>query len=146
MNKHNLTVALQEAENETAATQRVLALGCSLMVLLAGFGWLASGWPFALSVVIGGALVNGSFWLLKMDAQRLIARVSESDGARADMEKTRFFLRSFARLVVLGLLLFVLASQVTIHVIGLTLGFATIMVSVVIIGMRTGKCWMPSKA
>lgn len=146
MNKHNHSTAVQVAENEGIVSQRVLALSCSLLVLLAGGGWAASGLPFALSVVIGGALVNGSFWLLKNDARRLIARVSEADGARVDMEKTRFFLRSFARLVVLGLLLFVMASQVTIHVIGLTLGFATIMVSVVIIGMSTGKCWMPNKA
>jgi hypothetical protein len=73
-------------------------------------------------------------------------RLSEADGSRDNIEKTRFFLRSFARLLVLGLLLFVLASQVTINVIGLTLGFATVMVSVVIIGLSAGRCSVPSKA
>jgi len=104
------------------------------------------GESFACSILIGGLLVNGSFWLLKKDAQRLMQRLSEADGSRDNIEKTRFFLRSFARLLVLGLLLFVLASQVTINVIGLTLGFATVMVSVVIIGLSAGRCSVSSKA
>ena len=61
-------------------------------------------------------------------------------------EKTRFVLRALARLVVLGLLVFVAATKVPVNVIGLTLGFATVMVSVVIIGLGAGKCWVPSKA
>ena len=137
---------MRVADNEAIVVGRVTLFSGVLLVLLAAGGWWTFGWSFAQSVLIGGVLVNGSFWLLKKDAHRLIARVSEADGPAVNMEKTRFFLRSFARLVVLGLLLFVLASQVTIHVSGLTLGFATIMVSVVIIGVSTGKCWAPSKA
>jgi hypothetical protein len=50
-----------------------------------------------------------------------------------------------ARFIILGLVLFVLASQVAIDVIGLTVGFATVMVSVVIIGLGVGRRWLPSK-
>lgn len=137
------------AEDDTLVIRRVMICSGTLLVLLVvGCWWFCDG-SFVQSIVIGGLLVNGSFWLLKKDAQRLIQRVSEADGpsgAGVNMEKTRFFLRSLARLVVLGLLLFVLASQVVINAIGLTLGFATVMVSVVIIGVGTGKCWLPSKA
>lgn len=149
MNERDQEAGVRVADNEAIVVGRVTLFSGVLLVLLAAGSWWTFGWSFAQSVLIGGVLVNGSFWLLKKDAHRLIARVSEADGpagAAVNMEKTRFFLRSFARLVVLGLLLFVLASQVTIHVIGLTLGFATIMVSVVIIGVSTGKCWVPSKA
>jgi ATP synthase subunit 6 len=100
--------------------------------------WCFYDWLFARSILIGGLLVNGSFWLLKKDAQRLMQRVGEADGdvgPKENFEKTRFFSDRLPGLVVLGLLLFVLASQVTINVIGLTLGFATVMVSVVIIGL-----------
>jgi hypothetical protein len=119
-----------------------------LLAVLAAGGWYFQGWGFARSLLIGGILVNTSFWLLQKDARRLLQRISATEsggGTGSNVEKTRFFLRSFARLVVLGLLLFVLAAQVPIDVIGLTLGFATVMASVVIIGLGAGRRWVPSK-
>jgi hypothetical protein len=113
---------------------------------MAAGSWLLVDWNFAQSLLCGGVLVNGSFWLMKKDAQRLMQRVSAADaGLAINTEKTRFFLRSVARLVVLGLLLFVVAARYPINVVGLTLGCTTIMVSVVIIGLSAGKCWLPNK-
>lgn len=118
-----------------------------LGVLVVGCG-LGGSWVFARSILIGGLLVNGSFWLLRRDAQRLLQRVSrsgEESRVIVGAEKTRFLVKSLARLVVLGLLLFVFASRVSIDVIGLTLGFGTVMVSVVIIGLGIGSRRMPGK-
>ena len=137
------------AESETLVARRVMVFSALLLIVLVAGGWYMHSLTFACSVLIGGVLVNGSFWLLKNDIQRIMQRVVDADGlenAAFSFEKTRFFLRFYARLVVLGLLLFVLASRVTINVIGLTLGLATVMFSVVIIGLSTGKCWRPSKA
>lgn len=148
MNKQGVTAAAQSSESDVSMVRQVILFSLLLLGVLVVGSWYFYDWLFARSILIGGLLVNGSFWLLKKDAQRLIQRLSEADGdagPSGNFEKTRFFLRSFARLVVLGLLLFVLASQVTINVIGLTLGFATVMVSVVIIGLGAGRCWMPSK-
>lgn len=128
---------------------RVLGLGLILLALLAIGGWLLAGSSCGLSVLIGGGLANGSFWLLVRDARRLLDRVGAGEEVAVpavSTEKARFFLRVIARWTVLGLLLFALAAQVEIHVIGLTLGLATVMVSVVIIGIGTKSCWMPSKA
>lgn len=119
-----------------------------LLGLLVVGGWLGGSWVMARSILIGGLLVNGSFWLLRRDAQRLLQRVSRSgeDGSViVGAEKTRFFVKSLARLVILGLLLFVFASRVPIDVIGLTLGFGTVMVSVVIIGLGVGSRRVPGK-
>lgn len=131
--------------SEAKVVRRVML--CSLLLLgtLVAVSCIASGWPFARSVLIGGLLVNGSFWLLKRDAQRLMTRVGEDEGARTNVEKTRFVLRAFARFVVLGLLLFALASRVSINAVGLTLGLATVMVSVVIIGLSATAYSMPRK-
>lgn len=148
MNNRDHTINSSHTETSLLVVRQViLCSGILLMFLVAGSWWFF-GWIFAQSILIGGMLVNGSFWLLKKDAQRLMERVSAADGSSGggvNMEKTRFFLRAFARLIVVGLLLFVLASKVPIDVIGLTLGFATIMISVVIIGLSIGKCWLPSK-
>ena len=134
---------------ELPVARRVLLCSAALVVVLAAGGWYLYSLTFACSVLLGGALVNASFWLLKNDISRLIQQVVATEGLENTaftFEKTRFFLRFYARLVVLGLLLFVLASRVTIDVIGLTLGLASVMVSVVIIGLHTGRCWRPSKA
>lgn len=148
MNEQGEAAGIRANVNDTSMVRQVLVCSMLLLGTLVAVCWYLQNWSFARSILIGGLLVNGSFWLLKKDAQRLMQRLSGADervAAGIDFEKTRFILRSFARLVVLGLLLFVLASQVTINVIGLTLGFATVMFSVVIIGLHTGKCWMPSK-
>jgi hypothetical protein len=138
----------QKAKGDDAlVVRRVMVCSGILLLLLTVGSWWFFGRSLAQSILVGGLLVNGSFCLLKKDAQRLMQRVGEEDApsAMVNMEKTRFFLRSLARFVVLGLLLFVLASQVAINVVGLTLGFGTVMVSVVIIGLGTGKCCLPSK-
>lgn len=133
--------------SDVALLRRVMLSGWLLLAVLALGGWWLVDASFAQSVVVGGVLVNTSFWLLARDAQRLLQRVSQAQaGMMVQTEKTRFFLRALARLVVLGLLVFVAATKVPINVIGLTLGFATVMVSVVIIGIGAGKSWVPSKA
>jgi len=146
----NLDKALGDrAVSEPLVVRRVLICSGLLMLVLAAGGWYLHSLAFACSVLSGGVLASGSFWLLKNDIQRVMQRVVEAEGLENTVftfEKTRFFLRFYARLVVLGLLLFVLASRVTINVIGLTLGLTTVMFSVVIIGLSTGKCWRPSKA
>jgi len=148
MNEQGGAAGIRANANDASMARQVLLCSVLLLGILVAVCWYLQDWSFARSILIGGLLVNGSFWLLKKDAQRLMQRISEADeqvAAGINFEKTRFILRSFARLVVLGLLLFVLATQVPINVIGLTLGFATVMFSVVIIGLHTGKCWMPSK-
>ena len=147
MNEHVPTTGSLPSGNESHVLRLVMVLSWLLLAAMAAVSWWTFDWQFAQSMLLGGILVNGSFWLLKNDAQRLMQKVSRAEAGMAmQTEKTRFFLRSFARLVVLGLLLFVVAVRVPINVIGLTLGFTTVMVSVVIIGLSTSKCWSPSKA
>ena len=148
MNKQDKAAGGNGADSEGYLVRRVILFSGLLLIVLAAGGWYLSSWFFARSVLIGGLLVNVSFWLLKTDIQQLMQRVGNVEARQESeftFEKTRFFLKFYARLVVLGLLLFVTASQMTIDVIGLTLGLATVMFSVVIIGLSTGNCWMPSK-
>ncbi|MGE4559198.1 MAG: ATP synthase subunit I [Desulfobulbus sp.] len=141
------TICCTGTVHDNIVLRRVMGLSWLLLaVMIVGSWWMVDR-QFAQSILLGGVLVNSSFWLLKQDAQRLMRKVGQAEtGMVVHTEKTRFFLRSFARLVVLGLLLFVVAARVSINVIGLTLGFTTVMVSVVIIGLSVSKRWLPSKA
>ncbi|MCL2458674.1 MAG: ATP synthase subunit I [Desulfobulbus sp.] len=135
------------ADQKNALIVRQVTVGS--MVLLAALvtgGYLLQGWIFARSLLIGGLLVNGSFWLMQKDTRRLLRRIGETGGDSViNIEKTRFLLRSFGRLVVVGLLLFALASRMPIDAIGLVVGFATVMVSVVVIGLSARGRWSPDK-
>ena len=128
--------------------RRIKIFSLVLLLLMAGCTWFFYSWVFVRSVLIGGLLVNVSFWLLQRDIHRLLHKVSESEDQRTSvirLQKTQFMMKFFARLVVLFLLFAVLASRMTIDMIGLTLGLTTVLCSVVIIGLSTGLCRMPSK-
>ena len=136
-----------DADQDDALLVRMMTVGSmALLAALATGGYLLQGWVFAQSLLIGGLLVNGSFWLMQRDTRRLLRRIGETGGDTViNAEKTRFLLRTFGRLVVLGLLLVALASRMPIDAIGLVTGLATVMVSVVIIGLSAGRCWSPDK-
>jgi hypothetical protein len=147
---------MNEGKTETAATvdpwecvvRRIKVFSLVLLLLLAGCSWFFFSWFFARSVLVGGLLVNISFWLLQRDIQRLLHKVSASENRYSSVirtQKTQFMVKFFARLVILFLLFAVLASRMTIDAIGLTLGLTTVLISVVIIGLSTGLCRMPSK-
>jgi len=126
--------------------RKVMAGSLALLAVLATGGYVLQGWVFAQSLLIGGLLVNGSFWLMQRDTRRLLGRIGETDGAAViNAEKTRFLLRTFGRLVVLGLLIVALAARMPIDAIGLVVGLATVMVSVVIVGLGAGRRWSPDK-
>ena len=118
--------------------RRVMICQWVLLLVMVGAGWFLVDRKFAQSVLVGGVLGNGSFWLMQLDAKRLIARIAQSENLKS-AEKLRFILRSFARLTVFGLLMFVAATKIPINVIGLVLGLSGVVISVVVIGLGAGR-------
>ena len=136
------------ANFEDSPVRCVLVFSLGLTLVLVTVGWYWYGMMFARSVLLGSVLVNGSFLLLTTDARRLTRRI----GAAGDLQNTviraetvRFYMHFFARLCVLGLVLFGLASRVQIHVVGLTVGLATVMCGVIIFGLSRGRFWSSNK-
>ena len=99
-------------------------------------------WNIARSILAGGILGSGSFYLLTRDIEQMIGRVSNAGDqfkAIKTAEKIRFLLKFYARLVVLGLLLFVLITKVNINMIALAVGLSTIMLSIIIVFLSKGR-------
>ncbi|WP_208597629.1 ATP synthase subunit I [Desulfogranum mediterraneum] len=120
----------------------IIAFSWLLLVLFSGGGWYLYSASFGVSVVAGGVLANVSFLLLKKDLEGLFTKVSQAGGAAAAVsqtEKIRFFIKFYARLVILGLLLILLVSKFSIHMIGLSLGLATVMLSVIVVVLSRGR-------
>ncbi len=110
---------------------------CSL--LLSGIfvvgGWFWFDWYFARSVLIGSVLVNLSFYFLKRDIDQFVNSVAGQSGVESvhRFEKVKFMLKFYARLTVLGLLIFLAVSKINVNMIGLLVGLSIIVLSVVIV-------------
>jgi len=122
---------------------RMIQLFNLIMVAVFTVGsWYIIDWTLARSVLIGGVMASGSFFLLKRDIEQLIARVAsagEQGRGVKKMEKIRFFLKFYARLFVLGLLLYVLTTKISLNMIGLVIGLSTVMLSIIIVVLARGR-------
>ncbi len=139
MSDHASGVESTTDGSEGSPVRAVLAYSLVLAAAMTAIGWGVYGGVFARSVLLGSMLVNTSFLLLKTDIQRLTRRIGDAgddrQGTVIRAETLRFFVNFFARLCVLALVLFVLATRVEVDVIGLTLGLATVMGGVVLVGL-----------
>lgn len=131
-----------ENQADTLLLQYIFRFSWLMVLVFSGASGMVVGWSFALSVMIGGILVNGSFFLLKGDIEQLMYRVSHAGqgiNAVKRAEKIRFVIKFYARLIVLGLLMFVLATKVSLNMVGLAIGLATIMLSVFLVVLSKGN-------
>ena len=112
-------------------------------VLFTISGWCLLNLDFALSILLGGVLASGSFWVLKRDAEQLLDRVAES-GVEVvktvqKMGRIRFMFKFYAKLVVLGLLLYAASKSMQLNMIGVALGLSTVMLSVFVVVLGGGR-------
>ena len=133
-------------EDELLLLRAVERCNLILLVLLTGGSWILYGWPFAQSVVIGGALVSGSFFWLKRTAMRFAqhAAVSGVESGADGQITGRSFSSGFAvkfatRLFVLAFMLLLLSTQFSMNAIGLIIGLSTVMLSVIIVVLVRGR-------
>lgn len=103
-----------------------------LVLLLALSGWHMHGWHFAESVLIGGALSGGSFFILKRTVTQIVGRIG------TQRPTAGFAIKFYLRLLVFVLLLAALSMSVKIHLIGLIAGLSTVMVSVILVALVRG--------
>ncbi len=140
MVKHGKT----RSEPENVLLRSIMVFSLSALAVFVAGGWFLYNWTLAQSIIAGGILANGSFYLLKKDIEQLVGRVSAAGSAFGGVkrvEKVRFVMKFYARLIVLGLLLFVLATKIHINMIGLVIGLSTVMLSVVVVVLSKGRTY-----
>jgi hypothetical protein len=131
-----------KSESENFMLNSIMKFSLLALTVFTAAGWYLYNWDIAQSIIAGGILANGSFYLLKRDIEQVISRVSVAGSSFKgvkNMEKVRFFIKFYARLVILGLLLFVLATKVHINMIGLVMGLSTVMLSVVVVALSKSR-------
>jgi hypothetical protein len=108
---------------ETLPLRRIQQWNWILLLLLIGFSVLFFDLAVTRGVIIGGFLANTSFWLLKRDLTKLL------QGGAAGL-KARFFIRYYARLTLLAVILFLLIKYGSLNIIGLLAGLSVVFFSI----------------
>ena len=129
-------------ESGDTLLKNVLQFNWFLLALLIAGSWYMYSWPMAQSVLVGGILVNVSFYMLRRDINQFMAAFSQAGlnwKAVKQLEKVKFFLKFYGRLAVLAIVLFLLISRVTVDVVGLVIGLSTIMFSVIVVVLSKGS-------
>ena len=113
-----------------------------LLALLIAGSWYFIDWPFARSVLVGGALSGGSFFWMKRTAMRFAHHAAtQGDAAQINGKSfsTGFAVKFYIRFFVLTFLLLLLSTQFSINAIGLIIGLSTVMLSIIIVALFRGR-------
>ena len=113
----------------------------TLFLLTAGT-WYIVDWPFAQSVLVGGALASSSFFWMKRTAMRFVhyAATANDDEQRSGKSfSAGFAVKFYARLVIFALVLLLLNTQFSINAIGLIIGLSTIILSIIFVVLFQGR-------
>ena len=130
------------AEAGTSMPKDVQRFNWLLLAILTAGAWYLFSWKISQSVLIGGLLANTSFYMLRKDIARFMANFSQAGmnwKAVKQLEKVKFFLKFYGRLIVLAVVLYFLITRVSIDVIGLVVGLSTIMLSVIVVVLSKGS-------
>ena len=115
-----------------------------MTVVFTGGGWyIVNSMEFALSVLVGGILINGSFLLLKRDTEKILNQIAASSAGEVQsvqrLERIRFIFKFYAKITVLGLLLYSASTRMQLDMIGVVLGLSTVMLSVIVVVLGAGR-------
>jgi hypothetical protein len=102
---------------------KVQVLNWVVLGAMSGVGWAAWSLGVAMSILIGGTVANISFLLLKKDLVRLLS-------GPLDAAKVRFFMKYYARLSVVVLILFLLVKLQQVNTVALLGGLSTVLISI----------------
>lgn len=110
-------------KDEALPLRRIQLWNWVLLVVMAGSAAAWFGTSVARGVLVGGVLANSSFWLLKRDLSRLL------EGELAAV-KVRFFVKYYARLSLLAVLLFIMVKYGSLNIPGLLAGLSVVFLSI----------------
>ncbi|NTV13619.1 MAG: hypothetical protein HGA96_06785 [Desulfobulbaceae bacterium] len=109
---------------DEALPLRKIQLGNWLLLgLMTGGAAVFFGGAIARAVVVGGLVANISFWLLKRDLIGVLT--GDQTGVKA-----RFFIKYYARLALLALVLFLLVKYVSLNIPALLAGLSVVFLSI----------------
>lgn len=130
---------------EALSLKRMLAASWGYLAVLTLGSWVAYSWSFAWAVLAGGIISITSFLVAYRDMTALFDSVTAGrEQPEAGLEKTKqskkgFILKFWLRIVLIGVVLFLLIRWGNINVFGLILGLTTVVFTIIITAL--GVVW-----
>jgi len=101
-----------------------------IILLFSSISFFTFSHSFTLGIIVGGLVTTANFIFL----QRTLRKAFGTDFRRKN-GKTSIFLFYYFRLLVLGLIIFILLKYHWVHPVGLAIGLSTVVVAIAFVGI-----------
>lgn len=127
-------LSLQKMQKISWIFLALLTVGSSLIVSLS----------FGLSVLVGGIISICSFWVSNKDILGLVDSISslstqEDRKAQAHQGQKGYLLKFWIRIVIIGIVLFVVIKSKFVNIFGLILGLSTVVFTITFISLNVAR-------
>lgn len=124
--------------------QKMQVVGWVILAVLTCGSAIVFSLSFAWSVFVGGVISICSFWVSNKDVMSLIDTVSsqpslEDRKAKATEGQKGYLLKFWLRIVIIGVVLFVLIKSQTVNIFGLILGLSTVVFAITLISLNVAR-------
>lgn len=114
---------------------KVQVLSWVCLVALCGGAWIFWSWQMAWSVAVGGILSIVSFMLTHQDVANFMKALDSSAEGQAEKKalkvgKTRYIIKFWLRLAIIGLVLLILIKSGKVNIFGLLVGLSTVVFTI----------------
>lgn len=121
--------------DELLSLQKMQVLSWVLLVILCAGSWVLMSWEFAWSVAAGGVLSITSFMMSRQDVASFMKSLDsskESQGEKKALRKgnSRYIVKFWLRLAIIGLVLLLLIKSGKVNVFGLLVGLSTVVFTI----------------
>ena len=121
--------------------QKMQVISCIVLAIMTLASAILFSLSFAWSVFVGGVISICSFWVSNKDVVNLIDSVSslpslEDRKAKATQGQKGYLLKFWLRIVIIGVVLFVLIKSQTVNIFGLILGLSTVVIAITFISLN----------
>jgi hypothetical protein len=121
--------------DELVSLRKVQVLSWVCLFVLCGGAWIFWSWEMAWSVAVGGFLSIGSFMMTHQDVAGFMKSLGSSEEGQGEKKalkvgKTRYIIKFWLRLAIIGLVLLILIKSGKANIFGLLVGLSTVVLTI----------------
>ncbi|MBU1987097.1 MAG: ATP synthase subunit I [Proteobacteria bacterium] len=121
--------------DELVSLRKMQVLSWVCLLLLCGGSWVFFSWEIAWAVAVGGVISIVSFVLTHQDVARFMKSLDYSEAGQGEKKalkvgKTRYIIKFWLRLAIIGLVLLMLIKSGKVNIFGLLVGLSTVVFTI----------------
>ncbi|MFH2121966.1 MAG: ATP synthase subunit I [Pseudomonadota bacterium] len=121
--------------DELVSLRKMQVLSWICLLILCGGSWALFSWEIAWAVAVGGVISIVSFMLTHQDVARFMKSLDSSGEGQGEKKalkvgKTRYIIKFWLRLAIIGLVLLMLIKSGKVNIFGLLVGLSTVVFTI----------------